>query len=292
MGPPGVDYVTYAAIPDSNAAMQAFLEGQLDVTGITPHLLPLFSDKDEFVITRFPTGGRTNIAFRTDTPPFDDARVRKAVRVAIDRKKLIDMVLGPGGGEVNCDHPVQPDDQFRWPGTCEPDPELAKQLLQEAGYGSGFSFDVYTSNFFGLIGITLVEAYQQQMAQIGVKVNIIVAPSDGYYTDVWRVQPVCVAAWSQRTSVQLSEMYRSGGSWNETFWHRPDFDALLDAARAELDTEKRKKMYWQLQETLYEEGGNFVPFNINVIRVHRKNISGYDAASVFYQRWYKIRKTE
>lgn len=292
MGPPGVDYIESAAIPDSNAAMQAFLEGQVDYTDITPRLLPLFEDNEDFVITRYKTGAITNIAFRTDVPPFDDARVRKALRVAIDRKKLINLVLGPGGGEVTCDHPVQPDDPYRWPGTCEPDPELAKRLLKEAGYESGLSFDVYTSNLFGLPGITLVEVYQQQLAEIGVHVNLIVAPADGYYTDVWMIQPVSVAAWAPRTSAQLNEMYRSGGSWNETYWSRPDFDALLDAAREELDAEKRKKLYWQLQETLYEEGGSFVPFNINNIRVHRKNISGFDPVSDFYLRWYKIRKTK
>ncbi len=68
--------------------------------------------------------------------PFDDVRVRKAVRLAVDRKAMLDFVLG-GAGTIGCDTPVGPKDQYRSGRTCERDIEGAKKLLAEAGLLNG-----------------------------------------------------------------------------------------------------------------------------------------------------------
>ena len=52
-------------------------------------------------------------------------------------------------------------------------------------------------------------------------------PSDGYWTDAWMVEPFSATCWGERQADQiLNEAYRSGGSWNETYWNRADFDQL------------------------------------------------------------------
>ena len=97
--------------------------------------------------------------------------------------------------------------------------------------------------------------------------------------------------WGHRPADQfLNELYRSGGVWNETYWNRPDFDALLDAARAELDFEQRKALYWQAQELLYEEGGSFMPMHYVNFRVMSAQVQNLDPIMEFAVPWYKITK--
>jgi peptide/nickel transport system substrate-binding protein len=63
-------------------------------------------------------------------------RVRKAVRIAVDRQELVDLVMA-GAATVSCDTPVAPSDQYRMKKKCPPQPATAKKLLAEAGYPDG-----------------------------------------------------------------------------------------------------------------------------------------------------------
>ena len=89
--------------------------------------------------------------------------------------------------------------------------------------------------------------------------------------------PAVTSSWGQRPADQiLNEAYRGGASWNETFWNQPEFDEKLDQARHELDFDKRKDLYYDLQRLLYEEGGSFIPFHINQIVVTSARVSDLD----------------
>ena len=276
-GPPGVETIEIIGISDTQARVQALLSGQIDMLGygdLSGQQLALFEDNPKFKVLSVPTGDWVGIVFRTDTEPFTDARVRKAVRIATDRQAIIDLVLGPDGGVVTCDHPVWSGDQYRAPFDCPQQVDEAKRLLAEAGYPDGIEFDVTTSDLRA-IWIDMVQVYQQQVAQAGIKINLVKAPGDGYWSEVWMKKPVVTTSWGQRPADQiLNEDYRGGAPWNETYWNRADFDKLLDQARQELDFEKRKALYHRLQTILYEEGGSFIPFHINQAVATTARVSG------------------
>ena len=290
-GPPGVEIIEIIGIADAQARVQALLGGQIDVLGygdLSGQQLALFESNPKFKVQSVPTGDWLGIVFRTDTEPFTDARLRKALRIATDRQALVDLVLGPGGGIVTCDHPVWTGDQYRAPFDCQPQVEEAKRLLAEAGYADGIEFDLTTSNIDPRF-ITLAEVYQQQVAKAGIKVNIIMAPSDGYWSEVWRKEPVVTTRWGQRPADQiLNEDYRGGAPWNETYWNRPDFDEVLDKARKELDFEKRRDMYHQLQRILYEEGGSLIPFHVNQAIATTARVSGIQAVFADAVRYHLV----
>ena len=276
-GPPGVETIEIIGISDTQARVQALLSGQIDMLGygdLSGQQLALFEDNPKFKVLSVPTGDWLGIVFRTDIEPFTDARVRKAVRIATDRQAIIDLVLGPGGGVVTCDHPVWTGDQYRASFNCPQQVDEAKRLLAEAGYPDGIEFDVTTSDLRA-IWIDMVQVYQQQVAQAGITVNLVKAPADGYWSEVWMKKTVVTTSWGQRPADQiLNEDYRGGAPWNETYWNRADFDKLLDQARQELDFEKRKALYHRLQTILYEEGGSFIPFHINQAVATTARVSG------------------
>jgi len=276
-GAPGIETVEIISIPDSQARVQALLSGQIDMLRhISGQEKALFANNPKFKLQSVATGDWRAIVFRTDIEPFTDARVRKALRIATDRQAMIDLVLGPGGGVVACDHPVWTGDQYRAPFDCPQQIDEAKRLLAEAGYPDGIEIDVVTSDLRSL-WVDMVQVYQQQVAQAGIKVNLVKAPADGYWSDVWMKEPAVTTSWGQRPADQiLNEAFRGGAAWNETYWNRPDFDQKLDQARQELDLEKRTALFHELQRILYEEGGSFIPFHLQQVVVTSARVSGLE----------------
>jgi peptide/nickel transport system substrate-binding protein len=289
-GRPKLDAIHLIAIPDTEARTQALLAGQLDISSVSRDQVLLFEGNDDFVLQNFPTGDWFGIIFRTDTPPFDDPRVRKAVRVAADREAMIALMVGEGNAITTCDHPVMAGDPYRADIDCSPNVEEAKRLLAEAGYPDGIEFDLYTSDLEpGMI--QYAEVYQQQVAPAGVNVNVVVAPADGYWEDVWMVETVSMTSWSQRPADQiLNEAYRSTSSWNETYFVNTKFDELLDLARSTLDFEQSKGYYGEAQKLLFEEGGSFIAYFENGFRVLNKRVSGLPPVPEDYIRWHLVAK--
>lgn len=292
-GKPGVDEVDIIAIADQDARSRALLGGQIDLAEITSDETGLFSTNKKFVVQKVPAGLWNPIVMRTDTPPFNDVRVRKALRMLADRQNLLRLVVGDGNGTVACDAPVWPGDlYYNSKLSCPADPEAAKKLLSEAGYPNGLTLDLYTSSAQPVM-VPIAEAYQAQAAKAGVKVNVRVVPVDGYWTNTWMkpTRPFVVGNWSQRPAAQvLNEVFRSGAKWNETAWNRPDFDSLLDEARRSESLEKRKELYGKAQAMISEDGGAFIPFFRNEIRVYSSSLNHVDDVPDMMLSWYKITK--
>jgi peptide/nickel transport system substrate-binding protein len=117
------------------------------------------------------------------------------------------------------------------------------------------------------------------------------SPADGYWSDVWMVKPVCITSWGERPADQiLNEAYRSTSSWNETFYNNPKFDALLDQARAEQDFAKRKALYVAAQQMLFDDGGSFIAYNMNGVRVVNAAVTGFPAQNDDYVAWQLVDK--
>lgn len=291
-GRPKVDGVTFVAIPDTAARVQALQAGQIDMETVSIEHTGLFADTSKFQILPYNDGGWNGIIFRSDTPPFDDARVRKALRIAVDREEMIKLIAGPDGGQVACDNPVWQGDPYHAEIDCRQDIEGAKKLLAEAGYPDGIDIEVFTSDLEPAM-VRYAEVYQQQVAAAGIRVTIRITPGDGYWNDVWMVEPVTVTSWSGRPAdIILNEAYRSTSSWNETYYKSEEFDSLLDAARAERDFEKRKEIFGKAQRLLFEEGGSLIAFFTNVQYVVSTRIKGIPKANSPFIRWHHVEVVE
>ena len=287
-GPPGVARMEVIGISDGQARLQALLGGQIDMErGITAQQLVMLKGSDKFKVQEIPTGNWRGLVFRTDVEPFKDKRVRKAVRLAADRKELVDLVLG-GGGIVACDTPVEPNDQYRADLNCPQDVEKAKALLVEAGYPDGIDVDVHVATLEPTWP-TLAEAYQQQAARAGIRVNIVQVPTDGYWKEAWMKKDVAATRWNERPADQaLHEIYLSSAKWNESYFKDEAFDKLLADARRELDFDKRKKLYVKAQEHLWENAGTLIPYTVTKVVGTTARVKNLDAVKNDAVRWHKI----
>jgi ABC-type transport system substrate-binding protein len=200
----------------------------------------------------------------------------------------LDQKVLNGGGVVGCDTPVGPRDQYRSDRQCAQDIAGAKKLLAEAGYPDGITFDLNVSTVES-IWPTIAEVFQQQVAAAGIKVNIVQVPSDGYFNNVWMKRPVTMTRWNERPADGvLNEVYASGASWNESFFKDPKFDAILAAARRELDFDKRRADYIAAQDYLWDNGGTYVVFHVTVLVGLNPRVKGVDPVENFSIRWNKV----
>ena len=286
-GAPKIDRIVITAIPDNEARNQAMQAGQIDINSLSRDQVPLYADTTKFTVQQFPAGGWFGIVFLTDEAPFDDPRVRKALRIAANREDMRALLVGAENGQISCDVPVSLSDPFRADLSCPQDIAGAKTLLAEAGFPDGIDVDVYTADLEpGMV--QFAEVYQQQVAAAGIRVALKLAPSDGYWDDVWFYKN-CVTSWGARPADQfLNEAYRSGADWNESHFANPGYDALLDEARSTLDLAKARDLYGQAQRILFEEGGTFIPYHEDGRRVFSAKITGIPALDSDYIRWHLV----
>ena len=287
-GAPGLSEIHIIAISDSQARVQALLSGQIDMLRVIDYKQkPIFDGNSKFKHHVIPTGNWRGMVMRTDVEPFTDARVRKAVRMAVDRQALADLVTG-GAAEVTCDHPVMKTDQYRADISCPQDIVGAKKLLADAGFPNGIEFTVHPSSLEPT-WTPIAEVVQQQVAAAGIKVNIKVSPSDGYWSDVWMKKDVAMTRWNQRPADQaLNEIYHSGAKWNESYYKNSKFDTVLESARKELNFEKRKAIYQSAQKMLWEDSGTLIPYTVSKLIVTTARVNNLDEVENWSVRWHKI----
>ena len=289
LGKPKLARIEIPAIADAQAATQALLGGQVDMLlTVGAKNESLFSDTSKFTTQHIVSGDWNGIDFRVDHKPFDDARVRKALRIAVDRQKLADVVLGKDGGVVACDTPVWSGDPYRWDGDCAQDIEGAKKLLADAGFPDGIDIEIFTSDVEDNF-VDLVQAYQEQVKAAGIRVKITMADASGYWDNVWMKEPVFVTSWGQRPAPQvLNEVFRSTAAWNETGLIDTELDGLLDSARSTLDNGERAKQYQAIQQHLFENSATFIPYHKTLVRAMSSKVKGVAPIVIDAVRWEQI----
>jgi peptide/nickel transport system substrate-binding protein len=283
-GAPGLAAVEMVGIADAQARTAALLADQIDYNDIAPETAALVSQNANYVLNALPSGGWLVMVMRTDQEPFTDPRVRLAMKLVVDRAAMVKTVLS-GFGQPASDHPVWPGDQYYLPIERGADVPRARQLLAEAGHADGLTVTLYTSSIDSYM-IPMCVAYQQMAAAAGITVMLQQESADGYWNDIWMQVPFCCSSWGERQADQvLNEVYRSGASWNETFWQNADFDGLLDQARRELDFERRKGLYQQAQQLLADDGGAIIPFFTNDLSAAHRRVKGVDRR---YFDWARV----
>lgn len=292
-GKPGVARVEVIGIPDAQARLQALLGGQIDmVPSVTQQQRVLLERSNRHKVQVIRTGNWRGIVFNTQAKPFDDVRVRQAIKAAVDRKAMLELAAS-GGGELGCDTPVGPADQYRVQHDvakdCPQDIAKAKSLLAAAGYPNGIDIELHVATIEA-VWPAIAEAFQQQVAPAGIRVKITQVPSDGYWSNVWIKKDAVMTRWNDRPAdAIMNEVFRSGTRWNESRFADPKFDAMLDAARRELDFDKRKARYIEAQEYLRANSGTLVAFHATVFAGVSARVKDLDPVEYLSIRWHTVK---
>jgi peptide/nickel transport system substrate-binding protein len=276
-GLPKAPCIELSGITESVARAAALQSGQADLLiFLEPAATATLSADPSITILKSPGGSVMTLSMWVDTPPFDKLQVRQAMKLVVDRQKMVDAAL-LGNGAPGNDNPVAPTspDAYR-SDIIARDVEKAKQLLVEAGYPDGLSVDLYTSDSISTM-VPIAQLYQQMAADAGIKVNLIMSPADSYWNEIWLKRPFITSNWGGRPTAEgLSIAYLSKAQFPETHWYRADYDELITKANATVDAEARRKLFQEAQRLLSEEGGVIVPAFASVVAAMRQGCSGYE----------------
>jgi peptide/nickel transport system substrate-binding protein len=276
-GRANVDSIETLCINDTTARMNALQSGEVHfINQVDPKTVSLLTRSSELAVTSLSGGRFYPFVMIVDRAPLDDNNIRLALKYACDRERILETVL-LGHGYASNDHPVPRNDPFfhsELP--LRPyDPDKAKWHLKEAGL-DGFAIDLSTSEaaFAGAVDAAVL--YKETAAAAGIEINVVREAADNYWNDVWMKKSFCMSYWGGRPTadLMLSVAFESTAAWNDTFWKREDFDKLLIEGRGIVDFEKRKRIYWTLQEMLHNEGGYLVPMFANDVWGHVADLRG------------------
>lgn len=212
----------------------------------------------------------------SDIPQFKDKRVRKAMRLGIDRDKIIQSVL-LGAGTPAEDHHVAPSHpEYAALPKYTKDVAQAKKLLADAGYPDGFEYELVTRPD-PIWELNTAQTFAEELKDIGIRVTIKPLPSAQYW-EVWTDAPFSLTAWGHRplAIMTLGLAYRSNAAWNESRFSNKEFDTLLTQAEGVLDAKERSKILAKIETIMQEDGPIVQPFWRVFSTVMDKKVKGFE----------------
>jgi peptide/nickel transport system substrate-binding protein len=277
------DTIEILALVDTNARTTALLTGDVDaIDRVDLKTVNMLKRKSGVTVNSVAGTQHYTFAMICTQDPFTDVNVRLALKHAIDRQEMVDKIL-LGYGVIGNDHPIGRGQRFFNKDLAQTpyDPDKAKFYLKKSGLGSlQVSLSAADAAFSGAVDAAVL--FQNSAKNAGIDIQVKREPNDGYWSDVWMKKPFSAVYWGGRPveDAMFSTTYKTGVSWNDTFWSNKRFDELLIKARAELEESNRRAMYYEMQAILNQDGGVIVPmFASYVFATSNKIDYGGDFAS-------------
>ncbi|MBL8522555.1 MAG: ABC transporter substrate-binding protein [Betaproteobacteria bacterium] len=208
-----------------------------------------------------------------DKNPFKDARVRKALSMAVNRDAIVDKVMEKKAVSAA---QLLPDFFYGTSKKLKPtkfDPEGAKKLLAEAGYPNGFAMTLHGPNNRYINDANVVQALAQFYSRIGIDAKVETMPSNVYFTRATKLEfGYMVLGWGTESGEQGSAMRsllatydqaKGMGVTNRGRYSNPAFDKVLSDALVTMDDKKREAMIQQAAEMVMGDVG-LIPLHYEV----------------------------
>ena len=265
---PYIDGVEWLVLEDESTGLAMYRTGQIDCgpwhwwSVRQQDLETLKKSHPNLTYQDFLSNVTNAIFMRTDMPPFNDVRVRRAISHAIDRQGLIDAVWVRGAptpavarGLVEWSLPI---DQLGVGAKYyQYDPREARRLLAEAGYPAGFKTQITVTPGFGRDLIDDAQLVQQYLKDVGIETEMKIQEYGAYVATTAQgkfeglVRGPYGIAWEPDSPLYRS--HASDSSWNTGHVNDATVTAMLKEQRRVKDLEARKKLIFDIQRYAAEQ---------------------------------------
>jgi glutathione transport system substrate-binding protein len=265
-GYPKVDSITFKPTPENGARVAMLQTGEADyIYPVPTEQAQSINGKNGIEVENAQSIIVRYLSMNTLKKPYSDPRVRQAINYAINKDAFIKVVMN--GFATPLDSIVAPNVQFY----SKQQPyqfnlEKAKQLLKEAGYGNGFTAKLWGNN--DTSSTKGMEFIQQQLAQIGIKVDVVPMESGTMSDKIWSVTDpsksqleLYYGGWSPSTGdADWGIRPLLGGSdafppnaYNTAYYNNKEVNQGISDALATADPAKRKAAYDKLEKTIWND---------------------------------------
>ncbi len=292
---PYLDELIYVSA-DKDAAVAALQSGQVDsMYDPSPAHFQALKDAKGLTTRAVSTAQNLLTRVRVDMEPWDDPRVRNALKMCQDREKIMQLAYF-GEGDLSIDAHMAP----VHPSYCEKpipkyDPEGAKKLLEEyaAEKGIELPLQVTLATKNDQSEPEVAQALKELAAPAGFEISLDITESGGYW-DRWTEVPLGITSWTHRPLatmvLPLAYTEESIGAWNETRWFDDEFTTLLREAEATLDVEARRSIMCKMEDIMQERGPVMNSFWKNIWNITNSDFEGVQAHPTAYDLMYEVWK--
>jgi ABC-type transport system substrate-binding protein len=290
-GRPYLDGIDIKIIENRSTRILAFTTGEFDLTFPTDISAPLMKDMKtqapKAVCEFKSTGVSINLIVNRGSPPFDNADIRKAMSLALDRKSFND-ILNEGTGTIGgAMLPVpsgewaMPKDRLEKLAGYGPDIEKnraeARKLMEGLGYGPSktLKVKVATRNIpvYRDPAVLLID----QLKKIYIDGELENVDTPQWYTKIGRkdyqVGLNLTGVALDDPDANLVENYTCKSARNYTEYCNPEVDRLVFQQSRETDKDKRKQIVWDIENLLVEDAA--------------RPIIEHDSGGTCWQPWVK-----
>ncbi|TDD95146.1 ABC transporter substrate-binding protein [Actinomadura rubrisoli] len=267
---PKVDRVKLISFKTAEASTNALIGRQIDASSnILQTSLPTIEKTPGLKVMKSDVNLKVSIGMRADTPPFNDVRVRQAMRLIINRKLALSNAFD-GLGEVANDHSgfdrclpdVPPRDQ---------DLPQAKKLLADAGK-SNLSINLETAaNKPGML--QLVQILAEDAKKIGVTIKVQKMEL-GAYLEKWGKRTFYTGYDTRPYLEGVPEMISNDDTLNHTHWHDPEFESLAKKLYATSDAQQQCDIQKKMKKIEYERGASILAATNPTVSVYSSKVQG------------------
>ncbi len=279
-GLPRVDQVILRVIPDQASLLAGVRGRSLDMATINLGSVIVQAKREPGLVVLQKPGMNLRIfSYNTTRPPFNNAAVRYALSFALDRQAIVDAAEF-GFAQVSGPIPASAT-AYATPASGLPsfrrDVARAKQMLAQAGFPNGFPIKIVTSPTYEG-GIAVAQVIQAQLREIGVQATLDQVEW-GTYIDRWVKRDfdtmIELRGGDPDPDRFLYRTFYSTGAVNNFLFTDTAIDRLLDRGRVNLEYERRKAIYDELQKTLIEKAPALFLYTAFETQILQGSVKGF-----------------
>lgn len=241
-----------------DAAMAALSAGQID-SFYKPRPSDFLAAKGMPNVTMqgVSTAAAYVIRMRADLAPWDDNRVRTALKMCQDRNKILKLA-GMNEGIIGIDAHVSPS-QPEWCEKPRPkyDPQGALELMKQYSKEKDIKLpiEVKLASKNDMQEPEFAQALAELARPAGFEIKLDLTDAGGYWKRYSKV-PFGITHWAHRSqaTMLLPLAYSKGAKWNETHWADDEFEKLLKEATMTLDINARRQIMCKIEDIMQERG--------------------------------------
>ncbi len=278
----------------------ALRAGQIDLAmQLSPQEARPFRNNSKYKHYQQPTSAHRQVCLRTDVEPFRDARVRRAVALAINRPQQLARVM-LGAGQIGNDNPFwrQFASTDRSIKQRKQNLELSRALLRAAD-AEDLKFSITTWDFLDHTDhAASIQAYARQA---GIDVGIEVLDVSKYYdaepagadyftTTPWLNRPCSLTeyGWRGVPNLYISRCYMSAGDWNGAHYKNPQFDTVARTYLGALDVGAQRTATKRMAGLLLRDTPVITDYFISYVTASSSKVKNYVPEGISHVRLAKV----